>query len=137
MHKPPLDGGGLAGDAVLLDWCLGYQTPTTKHPTDKSSAKPLTAVLIVRSVGRYSVSFHDEIVVENSRDPELDAARALVRRGLTGSVKIIDASGKHRSTIPDIVRASRLRTREGPLRFSAYETLPEPSSADEGDGGEE
>jgi hypothetical protein len=120
MHKPPIDGGGLADAVQSGEWWSGYQTPTTKN-----------AALIVRSVGRYAVSFHDEIVVENSRDPELDLARELVRRGLTGCVKIVDVSNKHRSSIPDIERASRLRTREGPLRFSAYESLPKPLPAGE------
>jgi hypothetical protein len=131
MHKPPIDGGGLADAVQSGEWWSGYQTPTTKNPTEQSSVEPPSAALIVRSVGRYAVSFHDEIVVENSRDPELDLARELVRRGLTGCVKIVDVSNKHRSSIPDIERASRLRTREGPLRFSAYESLPKPLPAGE------
>ena len=119
---------------MLTFWMATLSDSPPQSPTSRPA--PLTAVLIVRQGGRYSVSFHDEIVVRDNRDPEFALSREFVRRGLTGSVKIVDASGKHRSTIPDIERASRLCTREGPLRFFAYESRPERSPAPEdGEGG--
>jgi len=63
---------------------------------------------------RYNVTFAGEIVVERSRDPETDLARALVARGHTGTVILLEgATGKPRTTI-DIQRAAKLRTEEGP-----------------------
>ena len=49
----------------------------------------LTARLHPKWVGgrdgyRYSVICRGELIVENSRDPECDAARALLARGITG-----------------------------------------------------
>jgi hypothetical protein len=38
----------------------------------------------------------------------------LLARGVTGSVRIIDANtGKHRTTVPDIERAARYTVKEG------------------------
>src|SRR6185295_12170229 len=49
-------------------------------------------------------------IVEDSRDPECDAARALLARNITGVVKLLDANtGAHRSTV-NIDKAARLRT---------------------------
>jgi hypothetical protein len=69
----------------------------------------------------YSVTFRGERIVTRSRDPEHDLVRALVARGITGSVKILDAvTGRHRSTIPDIEKAARFTVEEGPLRACPY-----------------
>ena len=47
--------------------------------------------------GRYAVSIDGEKIVTGSRDPETDLARALIARGITGMVKMLDAdTGKHR-----------------------------------------
>jgi hypothetical protein len=61
---------------------------------------------------RYNVTFVGEIIVERSRDPETDLARALLARGHTGSVTLLDgATGKPR-TIIDIEKAAKVRTVE-------------------------
>jgi hypothetical protein len=39
---------------------------------------------------RYSVIFRGKLLVENSRDPECDAARALLARGITGKLTMCD-----------------------------------------------
>jgi hypothetical protein len=120
MHKPPPYSGGLADAAVLSKWCLGYQSLDTKNHSDPSSAKPLTASLIIRSVGKYTVHFDGETIVDRSRDPETDLARSLLARGIPGTVTMVDgATGRHRSTI-NIEKAAKLSTAEGPLRFIAY-----------------
>jgi hypothetical protein len=50
----------------------------------------------------YNVEFNGDLVVEDSRDPEHDLARVLLARGITGTVKVVDANtGKHRTTITD------------------------------------
>ena len=61
---------------------------------------------------RYNVAFEGEIIVECSRDPETDLARALLARGHTGKVTMLDgATGKPR-TIIDIEKAAKVRTVE-------------------------
>jgi hypothetical protein len=60
------------------------------------------------------VTFHGETVVKGSRDPETDLARALLARGITGMVKVLDANtGKHRTTV-NIEKTAKLRTVEAP-----------------------
>jgi hypothetical protein len=111
------EGAGLAGDnhASVLDRTLSYEPPHSP-----SSSSRLTATLIPpvprtggRYAGVYAVEFNGERIVDRSRDPECDAARALLTRGITGKIKIIDAgTGKHRSIV-NIEKASRLCVREG------------------------
>jgi hypothetical protein len=63
---------------------------------------------------RYSVIFLGKLLVERSRDPECDAARALLAKGFTGKLTLLDGkTGKPRSII-DIEKAAVLRTEEGP-----------------------
>jgi hypothetical protein len=63
---------------------------------------------------RYSVRFGKELVVKGSREPELDLARVLLARGITGTVTLRDGStGKPRTTI-QIERAALLSVEEGP-----------------------
>jgi hypothetical protein len=60
------------------------------------------------------VTFNGETVVNGSRDPETDLARALLAKGITGMVKVLDANtGKHRTTV-NIEKAAKLRTVEAP-----------------------
>jgi len=56
---------------------------------------------------RYAVLFSGRLIVENSRDPEHDAARALVAMGVTGKLTLCDGkSGHPRTIIPDIEQAA-------------------------------
>jgi hypothetical protein len=41
----------------------------------------------------YSVVFRGELLVERSSDPECDAARALVAKGITGKLHLMDNGG--------------------------------------------
>jgi hypothetical protein len=48
----------------------------------------------------YDVLLDGEIIVSNSRDPEHDLARALLTRGISGAVELLDGrTGKPRSRI--------------------------------------
>ena len=56
----------------------------------------------------YDVKLDGQTIVSRSRDPEYDAARALLARGLTGRFETIDATtGKPRMRF-DIEKAARL-----------------------------
>ena len=58
---------------------------------------------------RYSVLFEGQLLVDRSRDPECDAARALVAKGITGKLTMLDGkSGRHGpSSISRRLHASR------------------------------
>jgi hypothetical protein len=76
---------------------------------------------------RYNVVFVGQTIVERSRDPETDLARAMLERGYTGKVTLIDGrTGKPR-TIIDIAKAARVRTVETGTypRFRPLETCAE------------
>ena len=73
---------------------------------------------------RYAVLFRGQLIAENSRDPEHDAARALVALGLTGKLTLCDGkSGHPRTIIPDIEHAAGFsvseESRDG-LRLRRY-----------------
>ena len=61
----------------------------------------------------YSVIYEGKLSVERSRDPECDAARALVAQGFTGSLTICDGKTGIPRTIIDIERAAKLTAEEG------------------------
>ena len=77
-------------------------------------------------IERWSVLYAGKLLVERARDPECDAARALLAMGLTGKLKMCDRDGRHLSTI-DIERAALVTAREGRCApyFAKYvETSP-------------
>ena len=82
------------------------------------------------------MTFDGETVVKGSRDPETELARALLARGITGTVMVQDANtGKHRTTV-NVEKAAKLRTEEGPYgpRFVRLgETVVERPHAGEDD----
>ena len=92
-----------------------------------TTQEPLTARLHPKWVGkrdgyRYSVICRGELIVDRSRDPECDAARALLARGCTGKLTMLDGKTGRPRTIVDIERAAHLTTEEGPWgpRFVKY-----------------
>jgi hypothetical protein len=92
-----------------------------------SVSQSLRARLHPRS-GRYSVIFDGRLLVDRSRDPECDAARALLARGYTGTLHMLDGKTGKPRTIIDIERAAKLTVREdrgtGP-RFVKWRPMPE------------
>ena len=56
---------------------------------------------------RYNVVFTGEIIVARSRDPETDLARALLARGHTGTVTMLDGATGKRRTIINIEKPRR------------------------------
>jgi hypothetical protein len=98
-----------------------------------SVSQSLRARLHPLANGRYSVLFDGKLLVEGSRDPECDAARALLARGITGKLTLCDGKTGIPRTIIDIARAAGLCVREGPLRFAPYEGRPDRASSPEGD----
>ena len=64
----------------------------------------------------YSVIHDGKLLVDRSRDPECDAARALVAQGFTGSLTICDGKTGIPRTIVNIEKAAKLRVAEESLR---------------------
>ena len=62
----------------------------------------------------YSVIYGGRLLVERSRDPECDAARALVAKGITGKLTLLDGKTGKPRTVIDIERAAKLTAEEGP-----------------------
>jgi hypothetical protein len=60
--------------------------------------------------------------IERSRDPECDAARALLALGFAGKVTLLGGKTGRPRTVVDIDKAARLTTEEGPTgpRFVKY-----------------
>src|SRR5262245_33854351 len=82
---------------------------------------------------RFNVMFAGEIIVERSRDPEPDLARALLARGHTGKVTLMDGETGKPRTIIDIERAAKVRTVETGTypRFRRIKTCAESPPAAE------
>jgi hypothetical protein len=81
----------------------------------------------------YSVIFRGKLLVERSKEPEFDAARALLAKGITGKLTLLDGkTGKPRIVI-DIEPLAQLCVKEGPLRFAPHESRPDRSPAAETD----
>ena len=93
---------------------------------DRESLKARLHPVWVPGVGfHYSVIFDGKLLVDHSRDPECDAARALKTKGITGKLTLLDGKTGKPRTIIDIEKAARLCIKEGPLRFAPYESMPE------------
>lgn len=75
---------------------------------------------------RYSVLFNGQLLVDRSRDPECEAARALLAQGITGKLTLLDGKTGRPRTIIDIEKAAKLRTVEESvkgLRFKPYREM--------------
>jgi hypothetical protein len=72
---------------------------------------------------RYSVIFRGKLLIERSRDAACDAARALLARGITGTLTMLDGKTGRRRYFIDIEDAARRTTEEGPHgpRFVKYD----------------
>jgi hypothetical protein len=60
-----------------------------------------------RGSDAYSVEYDGEVIVVGSRNAELDAARILLGRGITGKLTFLGPTGKPR-LIVDIAKAAKL-----------------------------
>ena len=105
--------------------------PLLQHNT--RAAQALTAHLHCDGRDRYAVVFDGERIVTGSRDPEPDAARALLARGVTGKLVMLDGKTHRPRTIINIARAAKLRTVEtgNAPRFRRYEAYAQRPPAGE------
>jgi hypothetical protein len=89
------------------------------------------ATLIPRKSGgkhyyTYSVGFAGELIVEGSSNPEHDACRAMLARGITGTLLLLDCdTGKERSRI-DIERGALWFVSEDQRGFRVKRWAPYP-----------
>jgi hypothetical protein len=82
---------------------------------------------------RFNVTVAGEIIVERSRDPETDLARALLERGHHGKVTLVHGETGKPRTIIDIEKTAKVRTVETGTypRFRRIETCAESPPAAE------
>ncbi|MGC2409375.1 MAG: hypothetical protein WA441_05125 [Methyloceanibacter sp.] len=83
----------------------------------------------IRYTGRYSVTIGGETVVKGSRDPETDFARALLAKGITGKLTMLDAITGNPRTIIDIEKAAKLRADDTRMRFAQWKPFSTASIA--------
>ena len=80
---------------------------------------------------RYSVIYDGKLLVDRSRDPECDAGRALLAKGITGKLTMLDGKTGLPRTVIDIENAAMLtaseKSRDG-LRFRKCRGSPDNSS---------
>jgi hypothetical protein len=60
----------------------------------------------------YDVEFDGELIVKNSKDAECDAARALLAKGITGKITVVDAKTGKPRTIVNIEKAAKVTVSE-------------------------
>jgi hypothetical protein len=72
----------------------------------------------------YSVLFNGTLLVERSRDPEHDAARALLAQGIAGKLTLCDGKTGIPRTIIDIEKAAKLTVRENGKQFCNAQWKP-------------
>ena len=107
----------------------------------KPMTAPIVATLLPRQSGgkhyyTYSVEYQGEVIVSGSNNPEHDACRALLARGVTGALLLLDcATGKERSSI-DIERGAIWLVSEGQRGFQLkrWSPYPHPESPRTGEG---
>jgi hypothetical protein len=94
-----------------------------------SSAAPAIA-LTLRTISlsghgyKYEVALDGEVIVPSSRDPEFDACRELVKRGLRG-IAVFRRPGSAPHFWADVERGAQLMTKEGAwgvrvVKFTQY-----------------
>ena len=76
--------------------------------------------------GRYDVRLCEEVIVRGSRDPEHDAARALLARGIVGPMTTTRANGSVCMTF-DIETAARFTIAETDEGFKVRRWKPFPT----------
>jgi hypothetical protein len=130
MWKPPLAGGGFAGALWDAAGCVG--NASSHNAPDSCQSSPRTLIAYIhpplhrprrRFNNRYSIEVDGELIATD----ELSACRVLLRRGITGTLKVHDAtSGKLRLTL-DIELAAGLVVKEsahGPIFRKFREDRP-------------
>ena len=86
---------------------------------------PLQATIVARHKARYDVLFFGEVIVRGSRDPECDLARALLSKGITGNVAILNDITRKPRTFVNIEKGARLTVREiAPLGLASLNGDP-------------
>ena len=92
---------------------------------------PVVATLLPRQSGgkhyyTYSVEYQGEVIVSGSNNPEHDACRALLTKGVTGTLLLLDcATGKERCSI-DIERGALWLVSEDQRGFRLRRWTPYP-----------
>jgi hypothetical protein len=60
----------------------------------------------------YRVYYQDAVLIDNTSNPEFEACRALLERGITGRLEVWRHGGSFPGLILDIARAARLTVEE-------------------------
>ena len=129
MLAPPENSNGACQGAAVKIKIAGQQSHKRNLGGLQARLHPIWTG--GRDGYRYSVIFRAECIVSRSRDPETDATRALLAKGVTGRITLLDGKTGKPRTVIDIERAAKLctveRSRDG-LRFDKVEQTPRSTS---------
>src|SRR5262245_37730764 len=103
--KPPVREPAVSGQSAVL---VKNDSPNT-NPETETQAVVIPHWIGGRSGYVYSVISNGEVIVSRSADPEFDAARVLLARGITGKLRLLDMTGKPRNIV-NIAKGAKLRT---------------------------
>jgi len=139
---PRVSRGGIEMGSRAASLKSEYQNPTHRSMSSASDGTTLTDVLLRplaygRRGQKYAVLLHGEIIVGASLDPEHDAARVLVARGITGTMQTVDEAGNVRMRL-DIEKVAHLAVREDDagLRIVKWRPFPSARSSRTGENGD-
>ena len=128
---PRVSRGGIEMGSRAASLKSEYQNPPHRSMSSASGGTTLTDVQLSplaygRRGQKYAVHWHGQIIVAASLDPEHDAARALLARGISGTMRTVDKAGVVRMML-DIEKAAKLTVIEEDsrgLRVRAWMPFP-------------
>ena len=139
---PRVSRGGIEMGSRAASLKSEYQNPSHRSMSSASGGTTLTDVLLRplaygRRGQKYAVLLHGEVIVSASLDPEHDACRALLPRGITGTMRTVDEAGAVRMLL-DIEKAGKLTVREDDagLRIVKWRPFPSARSGRTGENGD-
>lgn len=112
MRKSPDNANAALGGGGAAEKTSQGNDKHYSYKKFSSQSQGLTALLHYVGRGRYHASFRGERLVEHSKDPECELARAMLELGLHGTVLLCDGSTGVRRSSFDIERLAQYRCTE-------------------------
>jgi hypothetical protein len=149
MKKPPVasrrpDPHGLqpwvwrhradAADTARLTTAMAIDDAGRREETSAEHRVDIERTHYTSTGARYSVTYLGKTLIESTRDPELEACRALLARGIRGTLLTYSPGSSEHSMRIDIEKGAKLMTidnvNDGP-RFGRYRPHPKSGGGDD------
>jgi hypothetical protein len=105
---PNDEGGGVSTEIQSTN----DSSASSYKPRTVNSATHVALIHSRKAGRRWDVEFEGEVLVRGSRDPECDLARALLAKGISGTVTVVDRRSRKPRTIVNIERDSKRTVHE-------------------------